>query len=1132
MLRLVLGRSGSGKTHRIRALISQAAEQGYDKIYLLVPEQFSFESERALYHELGAQKSLTVEVLSFTRLANLVFRAYGGLSKHYVDDCARRMLMSVALSELQDHLTVYKRHHAAPAFVKNMLTVITEFKNAAVTPHLLQQAGRNAQSEALRAKTDELALIYNAYEALLARGYADPLDDLPAANRLLEQHNLFAGAAFFVDEFKGFTAVELQTLSYVIRGARDCTVALCADSLSDNEQGMGLFSPVISVANTLVRIAKEQGVAVASPERLTSPQRFQTEALCAVEHGLFNFTPQPAACPADGVRVYSAQGPYEELELVAAEITRLVQQEQLRYRDVVVIARDIASYQTALESVFPRYGIPYFFDLTQTIERAPVIACALYAAECAATNLNTDSLLALLKTGLSGLAPIDIADLENYAYVWDIRGGVWRTEFTKNPRGFADELTDADKRRLANLNTLRQTVIPPLAAFADAVREANGGQFARALYRYLLESGAQGAVTRQIELARQQGCHNDAQEHARVWDTLMGILDSFAAVLGAQGMTARRALELLRLAANAYDMGSIPQTLDQVLVGSAERIRAASPKAVFVIGAVEGVFPLNPQGGGLLSDSEREALIEQGLQLSGTRERRAVEERFIAYKALTCGSHTLTVSYPRQGVKGDAFYPSVIVRRLTQLFEGLPVRDAASLGEEAYIVNDTTVLSAAARHGAKETPFTAALHELIADQKRSDALCTGKTPFAIGDEKVARALFGEELVLSPTGLETFYRCRFSYFLRYGIRLKKREKARLSPLEAGSLIHYALQQLLAQHSVAQLNDMTAAVRRKLIHALLTDYLNTHMGGKEDKPARFAYLFGRLASTVERLIGQLIAELMHSEFVPDAFELPIKKGEEVEPVALVTPTGARVMVQGQVDRVDVMTKNGKRYIRVVDYKSGAKTFHLSDVYYGLNMQMLLYLFTLSASERYQNSIAAGVLYMPAQNPIADVLRDTDERELKQKQTEQLRMNGLLIDDPEVLLGMEKEGRGVFIPAKVVKTTAADGTEQYEVDKRSKVASLENMGRLHRHINRLVEDMAGALHGGDIDAVPVLGADYTPCSYCEFSHVCGHEDGDAVTEIQSIPSQELFARMEVETHGTQLDTGAAKRNYSAWR
>ncbi len=1117
MLRLVLGRSGSGKTHRIRALISQAAQQGYEKIYLLVPEQFSFESERALYNELGAEKSLTVEVLSFTRLANLVFRAYGGLSKHYVDDCARRMLMSIALGELQDSLTVYKRHHAAPAFVKNVLSVITEFKNAAVSPDLLAQAGRSAQSEALRAKTDELALIYGAYEALLARGYADPLDDLPAANRLLDHNNLFAGAAFFVDEFKGFTAVELQTLSYVIRGARDCTVALCADSLSDKEQGMGLFSPVISVANTLVRIAKEQGVAVASPERMEQPRRFVSKALCEVERLLFDFAPQPTVCSADGVRVFSAQGPYEELELVGAEIARLIQSKHLRYRDVVVIARDITSYQTALESVFPRYGIPYFFDLTQTIERAPIIAYALHALECAANNLHTDSLLALLKTGLAGLEPIDIASLENYAYVWDIRGMAWRGVFTQNPRGFADELTDADKRHLAHLNTLREQVITPLAALSDAIREANGGQVARALYRYLLDSGAHKAITEQIELARQQGRHNDAQEQARVWDTLMNILDSFDAVLGAQGMTARRALELLRLAANAYDMGSIPQTLDQVLVGSAERIRAESPKAVFVIGAVEGVFPLMPQGGGLLSDSEREALIEQGLQLSGTRERRAVEERFIAYKALTSGSELLTVSYPRQGVKGDALYPSVIVRRLTQLFDCLRVQDAASLGEEAYIVNGSTALSAAARHAGEDTPFAAALHEIIGDKKRSDALTQDKTPFAIADEGVAKTLFGEEVLLSPTGLETFYRCRFSYFLRYGIRLKKRERAKLSPLEAGSLIHYALQQLLAQHSVAQLNDMTTAARRKLIHALLTDYLNTHMGGKEDKPARFNYLFGRLALTVERLIGQLIAELLHSEFVPDAFELPIKKGEEVEPVALVTPTGARVMVQGQVDRVDVMTKNGKRYIRVVDYKSGAKTFNLSDVYYGLNMQMLLYLFTLSASGRYKDSIAAGVLYMPAQNPVAEVLRDTDERELKQKQTEQLRMNGLLIDDPEVLLGMEKEGRGVFIPAKVVETTAEDGTKQYEVDKRSKVASLENMGRLHRHINRLVEDMAGALHAGDIDAVPVLGTDYTPCKYCEFSHVCGHEDGDAVIEIENIPNEALFARMEVGQSGT---------------
>ncbi len=1113
MLKLILGRSGSGKTHRIRELIRQAATEGYDRIYLLVPEQFSFESERALYRTLGAQQSLMVEVVSFTRLANLVFRECGGLAKQYVDDCARRMLMSIALAELKDSLTVYKRHHAAPAFVKTMLDMVTEFKNAGVSPALLHQAGSRAQNEALRVKAEELSLIFDAYEALLSRGYADPLDDLPAANRLLAHNNLFAGTAVFIDEFKGFTAVELQTLSHIIRGARDCTVALCADSLTDPEQGMGLFSPVVSVANRLVRMAKEQGVTVAAPERLEQPQRFSNPALCAVERSAFGFTPQAAVCEACGVQVFSAQGPYEELELVAAEIVRLVQQQNLRYRDVVVIARDITAYQTALESVFPRFGIPFFFDFTQTIERAPIIAYTLFAVECAANSFNSDSLLALLKTGLAGLSALEIASLENYAYIWDIGGGAWRMEFTKNPRGFAEELTDSDARHLEQLNILRRRVIMPLTALADSIREATGEQFARALYEYLLDTGAQKAVLTQIEQDRMQGRHNDARERARVWDILMGILDSFASVLGAQTLTARRALELLRLAANAYDMASIPQTLDQVLVGSAERIRSGSPKAAFIIGANEGVFPLVPQGRGLLSDREREALIELGLSLSGTRENKAVEERFIAYKALTCASDMLTVTYPRAGVKGDALYPSVIVRRLLQIFPGIQVRDTRAIGEEAYIVSGRTALAAAASHAGEDTPFTATLHALLAaDERRYRALIQTKTPFSVEDGQVAKQLFGQQLVLSPTGLETFYRCRFSYFLRYGIRLKKREKAKLSPVEAGSLIHYALQQLLAQYTIKELDAMQPAVRRKLIDNLLADYLQIYMGGGDDKPERFKYLYTRLASTVARLVGQLIDEFTHSDFTPDAFELAIQQGGEVEPVELVTPTGARVMVQGKIDRVDVMEKNGKRYIRVVDYKSGSKSFNLSDVYYGLNMQMLLYLFTLGGSGRYKGSLSAGVLYMPAQSPVADVNRDTDDQSLQAKQIEQLKMNGLLLDDAEVLLGMEHGGRGVFIPAKVNSFTAEDGSTQYEIDKRSKVASLENMGKLHRHINKLVQDMADALHGGEIDAVPVEGGSYAPCSYCEFSHICGHEPGDPVNPIEPIPPEEMFARIEV--------------------
>ncbi|MFA9379848.1 MAG: PD-(D/E)XK nuclease family protein [Acetanaerobacterium sp.] len=1125
MLKLILGRAGSGKTHRVREQLAQAVNGGYERVYLLVPEQFSFESERALYRELGAQKSLAVEVVSFTRLANLVFRAYGGLAKSYIDDCARRMLMSAALGELKDQLSVYQRHHAAPAFVTSMLGAVEEFKNAGVTPEALAAAGQNAQSGALCAKTDELSLIYGAYEALLARGYADPLDDLPAANRLLGEHDLFAGAAVFVDEFKGFTAVELETLSCIIRGARDCTVALCADGLADAHHGMGLFSPVISIANRLVRLAKEGGVPVASPEVLTVPHRFANDELCAVERGIFDFSPAICDKNPDGVRVFSAAGPYEELELVAAEIVRLVREKGLRYRDIVVIARDVTAYKTALESVLPRYGIPYFFDFTQTIERTPVIAYTLYAVECAASYFNSDSLLALLKTGLAGLDALDIALLENYVYIWDIKGGAWRAEFSNHPRGFADELTDGDRAQLERLNALRERVITPLARLADAIKSANGEGFARAVYDYLCETGARTEAAAQIERARQNGRHNEAQEAERVWEILIGILDAFALVLGGTELAAKRALELLRLAANAYDMGSIPQTLDQVLVGSAERIRASIPKAAFVIGANEGVFPLVPQGGGLFTDSEREALIAQGLALAKTQEQKAVEERFIAYKALTCASASLTVSYPRAGVRGEVLHPSVIVRRLAQIFPRLAPCDASSLTEEATITNEQTALAAAARHMGEDTPLAATLRTLLEGNDASpryDAVMRAahRQRFSVDDGQTSRRLFGENLTLSPTGLETYYRCRFSYFLRYGIRLKKREKARLSPLEAGSLIHYALQELLSRYTIQALAKMSVSALLGEIDAVLEQYLLAHMGGKEDKPARFAYLYNRLAATVARLVGQLVAEFSQSDFTPDAFELSIERGGEVEPVELVTPTGARVMVQGKIDRVDVMTKNGRRYVRVVDYKSGKKSFNLSDVYYGLNMQMLLYLFTVCQNGRYEGGVPAGVLYMPAQNPVADVSRDTDEYTLAKTQTEQLRMSGLLLEDPEAVLGMEHDGRGVFIPAKLVKVTDENG-ERWELDKKAKVASLENMGRIHRHINRLVRDMAGALHEGSIDAIPVEGSEYAPCDYCEFAHICGHESGDEVIEVAGIPPEEIFARMEAAHSGTKLDT-----------
>ena len=1127
MLKLILGRSGSGKTQKIRKELGTAVESGrYSKVCLLVPEQFSFESERVLYSQLGAQKSIKVEVVSFTRLANLVFREYGGLAKNYVGDGARAMLMSMALSELKDSLSVYKKHYANLAFVTGMVNAVTEFKNAGVTPLQLYQANERLEEGVLKAKTGELALIYNAYEALLAKGYADPLDDLPAANRLLAENDFFGGTAVFIDEFKGFTAVEYETLGYILRGAKQCTVSLCTDSLQDNAHGLGLFSPVTEAANRLVRMAKERQVTVAAPEVLSDPLRFAGKGIAAVEQGIFSFTPTACDAPPEDVHIFSAANPYEELELIASEIKQLVLEENLRYRDIVLIGRDVSAYKTVLESVLPRYDIPYFYDFTESIERSPLVSYLLGAVFAAVNRFDSDSILAMLKTGLTRFDAWEVAQLENYVFLWDIKGFAWCAPFKNHPRGFVNGMTEGDNALLERLNTLRQEIIPPLETLAAAIKSADGEAFARAVYEYITACGLQNRVQEQIAALKNENDYNQAQSVERVWGILMDILDTFASVLRGTVLDAKRSLELLRLAIGTYDMGSIPQTLDQVLIGSADRIRAASPKAAFLIGANEGVFPLIPQGGGLFTDSEREALADLGLELAETQTKKTIVERFIAYKVLTCPSQLLTVSYPRTGIKGEGLYPSQMVRQILQILPCLKVQDAAAFEVQHYIWNERTALKAAALHSNDNTPFAATLKELLQNSAAAplyeSLLFAGqKVHFTIGDNAIARKLFGEDLTFSPTGLETYYRCRFSYFLKNGIRLKKREQAKLTPLEAGSLIHYALQELLTRHTIQELAALSSAALRAEVGEVLNHYLLEKMGGAEGKPARFQYLYTRLSATVLKLIKQLITEFSQSDYTPEAFELPIKQGGAVEPIELITPVGARVRVEGTIDRLDIMTRNGKRYVRVVDYKTGHKSFNLSDVYYGLNMQMLLYLFTVCQNGRYAGAVPAGVLYMPAKNPVAEVLREADDSEVQLKQAEALKMNGLLLEDENAITGMEHGGAGIFIPARFTEGTDENGNRVWALDKKSKVASLENMGRVKRHIEKLVGDMACALYEGQIDAVPAQGGSYSPCDYCEFSHICGHEPNDEYIKIQDIPEEELFTRMEEASGEQKLDS-----------
>lgn len=1103
MLHLILGPAGSGKTTRLYEELEHWV-QGGKKAILLVPEQYSFESEKALYRRLGPTGAARVEVLSFTRLCDRIFREYGGLAVNALTDTGKAMLMSLALGEVRDTLQIYARQVGSAAFVESLCAAVSEFKNGGVSPEELAAAARESGDAQLREKAAELSTIYEVYNALLESRYTDTADDLQRACRLVEDHPFFAGYGVFVDSFMTFMASEFRMLELAIGGAPHCTCAFCCDGMADQEGGNGVFSTAKKAIARLIRAARQSGVGVAVPEVLEGSHRFQNEELSCLERSFLR--PRVIPCPGTSqwVQVAAAPSPWEEIQWVAANIAGLVREEGYRYSDVAVICRSLERYRTPVERIFTRYDIPCFFDRRVELESKPLTALLLSALEAVRGNYSTEAILRFAKNPALGLSAPELARLENYCYIWGVEGRHWLTPFENHPDGLSEAFDEAAVLQLEELNLLRARVIQPLKNLKGQLAQGDGISFAAGLFTLLEEVEAPRHLEDFAASLPPEEAALFLEEQSALWDALVDILDQFAQIVGEAGMSQQRLTDLLRLAIGKTDIGQRPQTLDQVMVGMADRIRPGEPRATFVIGAVEGEFPAVVTAGGVFTDQERTRLLEAGVELAQNIEEKSVYEKFYAYFAVTTPRERLYISYPKEDGKGGALAPSVILSQAAKIL-GCRLSPAAVDPIKAA-ANLPSAREAFSWVYHQDSPQRASLQAFLEerDGKLLDRMeaAQNRDGYAIQSPVLARQLFGKRMRLSPSRVEQYFACPFGYFCASGLRIRPRRKVEFSPLESGSVIHFLLERMVSRYGGKGLSQLTQEQMHREVEELLTQYLSQRIDNMDALPTRFRYLFNRLVALVTRLLEQLGAEFSQSAFAPVAFELKIGADGPVKPLELTTPDGVTVSVEGVVDRVDVMEKDGKKYVRVIDYKSGSKTFNLSDIFYGLNMQMLIYLFSIcqNGTGELEGALPAGVLYLPAKNVIVTADRGESDALVAAQQQKKRRMNGLILEDKDVVLGMEQDGKGVFIPAKL----KADG----ELDARSSLASLEEMGQLKTKIEEEILAMAKELSAGKVEPLPVSGLGYDPCVYCEYRQVCGFEDGDRVRTIAELDKRAFFA------------------------
>ena len=1093
MLTIWIGRAGSGKSARV--LETMGRERENRPQLLLVPEHTSHEAELDLCRACGPTASRNAEVLTFQSLATRVLSETGGLAEVTLDNGGKLLTMRRCLQELHSNLKVFGRPSQRAAFLHQLTTLADEFYAYQIAPETLYRHVADMEG-AMGDKLRDVALIFAAYDARLHNGETDVRSRVQKLHDSLPQSHYLDGKDLYLDGFSFFNKQEESVLALALRRCHSVTVTLLGDRSGQ------LFQNAAAQKERLVRMAREAGVEC----RLAYLSRQDDSPLGHLERHCFG---SDAVWEEEtgAVALYQAATAYTEVEYVSARIRQLAAQ-GYRYRDIAVASRSMDSYGPLLESVFRRDGIPAYISRRSDILEKPVMTLLLSAVDAVTGGFEYEDMFRYLKTGMTGVTAAECDLLENYVIRWDIRGNMWLRDvpWTLNPDGYGLDMTEERTVRLEEINRIREKVRGPLSALADGLKQRPAARDkARTLYEFAAAAGVPDALREKADELLSAGQVQLAEEYAQLWQIFCDVLDQFVEILGDTELDGEEFARLLRLVLTQYSVGTIPATLDQVKVSEITRNDRHRVRVLFLLGANDHLLPKIEKDGGVLDSDDRQALAQRDIPLSDATFDALDNELQNIYACLAQPTEQLHISWPVTDVTGAELRPSFVVERVRLLFPRLKVQRE----DGAYRMTlPATALCAAGENEALRRYFEGQPRyaAALAAMARARRMERGRlSPEAV------QSLYGRSIAMSASRIDRVKSCHFGYFMEYGLRARERKKAGFEAPEVGTFLHYLLEnvnrEVKEQGGYGQVDDEAL---RHMVKRYVERYAATQIQEYQNKSARFRYLFSRLRETAYTIIISIAKEMRQSDFQPVEFELSFGGRDGHLPAITVREGGASLSVSGKVDRVDGWLHDGKLYLRVVDYKTGKKSFDLTDIRYGLGIQMLLYLFTLEREGQAYFGypiVPCGVLYQPARSVILRQDRNISDEKLKAALESELRRTGLVLGEPEVLRAMEHSALETpcYLPISVKK----DGTLSGDI------ATAAQLGHLGRYVDRLLHQIAGEIAHGNIDADPYArGPQDSACTYCAFASACYFDESrDKRRQLHKTDSGEFWAMLEKE-------------------
>lgn len=1125
-LQLILGNSGAGKSHYIfEKIIKESMEHPKKQYLVVVPEQFTMQTQKDLVLMHPKRGIMNIDVLSFERLAHRVFEEVGGEQRKILEDTGKNLILRRLAEEKKEELTLLGANMKKLGYISEVKSLISEFTQYRISSEqLLLMMERNQNNPQLYFKLKDMKVLYDGFQKYLEGAYLTAEELLEALEQSVEQSNTVRGSVLVLDGYTGFTPVQLNLLKKLLVLAEDVYVTLTIDA-GENPFSPGaeyqLFYLTKKTVAQLMKLAAEVKIPVKKPvlKKDVGACRFrEAPGLQFLESGVFRYRKTFWEKETEELKLHVFSGPRAEAEAVGREIQRLVRDEKLRYRDMAVVAGDLSVYGTLLEQVFLRLGIPAFLDQKKDVLKNPFVEFLRALLTALEEDFTYEPMFRMLRSGMTEVSREETDRLENYVIARGIRSfSGWNREWKRPLKGMQEEA-------LEELNVLRRRVVKDLGALRKELKrkDADTRERTHALYDYLVTLEIQKRLKAYEEQFDREGDYSRAREYAQIYGMVMELFDKLVMLLGDCKMTFAEYTELLDAGLSEMKVGLIPAGTDQVVAGDMERSRLKDIKVLFFVGVNEGSVPKAAGRGGILSEMDRELLAEQEVELAPTARQESYIQKFYIYLNLTKPSHRLYLSWSVADADGNRLRPSWVIAKVQQLFPQVPVHTEQAFGCLDRLVTpegSVGVLTEAlaAIRGQKADREQETLLQWYADQEEwqerlrglLDASCYGNQEPHI-QRAVARALYGTLLEGSVTRLEQFAACAYAHFLQYGLGLRERETCGLEPVDLGNVFHDALKYFSDRIEESGLgwfhvpDDVRDQWMEEALERAMEDYGDRVLTDR----AQDAYVLERVRRIGKRTAWAILRQLQQGAFAPEETEVSFRNLEQLSSVSMILSKEERMRLQGRIDRIDVCRQEGKTYVRVIDYKSGSTRFDLTSVYYGLQLQLAVYL--SAAMEKLSRAgegetHPAGMFYYHIEDPLLDYEETED---LEEKLLKELALNGLSSGDLKVLTLMDREIQegSAVLPVRLKK----DGG--YTAG--SSVAEEAQFQSLIGHVQKKLVEYGERILGGDIRMYPYELGEEDACRYCRYHSVCGFDrklNGCEKRRLRPMNRQEIWEELK---------------------